>query len=126
MRIGDNVWYSSRIQKSNATIPTYAKPETITTRPNYFTVMPAAAREMGVLQYGEDVNDTWVVIANYGAFNGKIKVGDLFWVDGEEPITKLEAEYGYGSTANAEVTSMSSVNFTIKIILSRNKRQIKK
>lgn len=126
MRIGDKVWHSSRIEVPNATIPTYSKPSEIVTRTNYMTVMPASSKPMAVFQYGEDISDKWVVIASQRAFNGKIKVGDVFWVDGANPITKLETEYGFGATANAEVVSVDYVNATMTIILKANKRQVKK
>lgn len=126
MRVGQTIWHSSRINEANAEISEYEKPTEIRTRFNYFTVMPATSRGfMEVMKYGEDVDSTWTAIANDRAFHGKIKEGDLFWLDGEKPIPELEAEYGNGATATAVVKSVAYVNLTIAITLTRNKEQVK-
>ena len=125
MRVGESIWHASRINSDNAEIAEYAKPTSIRTRFNYFTVMPATSRGfMEVMKYGEDVDSTWTAIANDRAFHGKIKVGDLFWLDGEKPIPELEAEYGNGATATAVVKSVAYVNLTIAITLTRNKDKV--
>ena len=125
MRVGESIWHSARINEANAEISEYAKPTEIRTRFNYFTVMPATSRGfMEVMKYGEDVDSTWTAIANDRAFHGKIKVGDLFWLDGEKPIPELEAEYGNGATATAVVKSVAYVNLTIAITLTRNKDKV--
>lgn len=125
MRIGQSIWYSSRINETNAEVSEYAQPIEIKTRCNYFTVMPATSRGfMEVMQYGEDLNSTWTAIANARYFDGKIKEGDLFWLDGEKPIPELEEEWGIGATANAVVKSVAYVNLTMSITLTRNKSQV--
>ena len=125
MRVGESIWHASRINSDNAEISEYAEPTSIRTRFNYFTVMPATTRGfMEVMKYGEDVDSTWTAIANDRAFHGKIKVGDLFWLDGEKPIPELEAEYGNGATATAVVKSVAYVNLTIAITLTRNKDKV--
>lgn len=126
MRVGDSIWHSARINANNAEIPEFATPTEIRTRFQYFTVMPATSRGfMEVMKYGEDVDSTWTAIANDRAFHDKIKVGDLFWLDGEKPIPEIEAEYGNGASATAVVKSVAYVNFTISITLTRNKEQVK-
>ena len=126
MRVGESVWHSARINEDNAEIAEFSAPTEIRTRFNHFTVMPATSRGfMEVMKYGEDVDSTWVAIANDRAFHGKINIGDLFWLDGEKPIPELEAEYGNGSTATAVVKSVAYVNMTISITLTRNKDQVK-
>ena len=126
MRVGDSIWHSARINNTNAEVSDYTEPTEIRTRFNYFTVMPAISRGyMEVMKYGEDIDSTWTAIANDRAFHGKIKEGDLFWLDGEKPIPELEAEYGNGATATAVVKSVSYVNLTIAITLTRNKDQVK-
>ena len=126
MRVGESIWHSARINKANAEISEFANPTEIRTRFNYFSVMPATSRGfMEVMKYGEDVDSTWVAIANDRSFHGKINVGDLFWLDGEKPIPELEAEYGNGATATAVVKSVSYVNLYISITLTRNKDQVK-
>lgn len=125
MRVGTSIWHSARIDNANAEIAEYEKPTEIRTRFNYFSVMPATSRGYAeVMKYGEDVDSTWTAIANDRAFHGKIKVGDLFWLDGDKPIEALEAEYGYGATATAVVKSVSYVNLTISIVLTRNKDKV--
>lgn len=125
MRVGESVWHSARINSDNAEISDFAEPIEIRTKFNYFTVMPATSRGfMEVMKYGEDVDSTWTAIANDRAFHGKIKEGDLFWLDGEKPIPELEAEYGNGATATAVVKSVAYVNLTISITLTRNKDKV--
>ena len=125
MRIGETLWLSTRINTKNAEKSKYDTPIKITSRTNYFTVMPATSRGfMEVMKYGEDIESTWTAIANDRAFHGKINVGDLFWLDGEYPIPKLETKYGNGATATAVVKSVAYVNRTIAITLTRNKDKV--
>jgi hypothetical protein len=125
MRVGESIWHSARINEANSEIADFSEPTEIRTRFNYFTVMPATSRGfMEVMKYGEDVDSTWTAIANDRAFHGKIKEGDLFWLDGEKPIPELEEEYGNGATATAVVKSVSYVNLTIAITLTRNKDKV--
>lgn len=127
MRVGEIIWHSSRIDEDNAVISKFAEPSQIRTGFNYFTVMPATSRGfMEVMKYGEDVDRTWTAIAIDRHFHGKIKEGDLFWLDGDKPIPELEAEYGNGATATAVVKSVAYVNISIQITLTRNKEQVKK
>lgn len=126
MRVGESIWHASRIDNHNAEISEFGLPIEIRTRFNYFSVMPATSRGyMEVMKYGEDVENTWTAIANASAFDGKIKVGDLFWLDGEKPISALESEYGNGASATAVVKNVAYVNHTIAITLTRNKEQVK-
>lgn len=126
MKFGKSVWHAKRINELNAEIATYSEPTEIITRTNYFSVMQAITRGyMEVLKYGETLQNTWVAIANASIFDGKIKVGDVMWVDGEEPIKEIENKYGIGSSANAVVKNVAEVNKTISITLERNQNQIK-
>lgn len=125
MRVCQTIWHSSRISQQNAITDEYSEPKAIQTRFNYFTVMPATSRGYAeVMKYGEDIDNTWTVIANDRAFHGKINVGDLFWIDGEKPIEEVEEQYGNGASATAVVKEVSYVNLTISITLTRNKNQI--
>ena len=127
MRFGEIIWHSARLNEDNAEISEYAEPTPIRTRANYFSVMPAASRGfLEVMQYGEDLDSTWTAIANDRAFHGKVKEGDLFWLDGVTHKADLEAEYGNGATATAVVKSVAYVNHTISITLTRNKEQVKR
>lgn len=151
MKIGQNVWHSSRINEPNSEITRYTEPREIKTRLRYFTVMPATSRNlMEVMPYGEDLQNTWIAIAQGRMFYDArafilgqpsfkdeiasieditdpnvIKIGDLFYLDGVKPILQMEQEYGYGSTANAVVKSITQSNHSITVILTRNKNQVK-
>lgn len=127
MRFGKTVWHAKRTNDFNAEVAEYETPKSYVTRPNYLTVMPAVSRGfMEVMKYGEDLENTWTVIALGMAFEGVFKEGDLMWVDGESPIDDIEKTYGVGSSANAVVKSVSEVNRTISVTLKRNKEQVKK
>ena len=127
MRFGVTVYHAKRVYEENATIPTFEAPKSYVTRANYLSVMAATSRGfMEVMKYGEDLENTWTVIANGRAFANTFKEGDLMWVDGESPIDFVEQEYGNGASANAVVRSVDEVNNTISITLTRNKEQTKK
>jgi ribosomal protein S8 len=125
MRVGDSVWYSKRQRIPNATKATYDEPIEIRTRLNYLTVM-AASGYIQVMKYGEDVDNTWTLVASMRAFGDEIKEGDLFWVDGESPNAELEEKYGNGASANAVVRSVSKGNLMMEVTLMRNKNQLKR
>lgn len=130
MRVGNKVWYAKRISEKNATVSSFSEPIEITTKFCYFTVMKATSRGyFEVKKYGETAENTWTCIANSYFFDGKIKEGDVFWVDGESPFNednaKLEEKYGNGCTATAVVKSVSNVNLSISIVLNRNQKQLK-
>lgn len=126
MRVGESIWHASRINEDNAEISEFSEPTEIRTRFNYFTVMPVTSRGfMEVMKYGEDIDSTWTAIANDRAFHGKVKEGDLFWLDGEKPPEEITDEYGYAESATAVVKSVAYVNLTIAITLTRNKDQVK-
>ena len=128
MRIGKCVWHSSRKNELNAEIGEYEKPTKIVTKFNYLTVMPAVSRGfMEVIKSGETLYDTWTATANGRYFDGKFKVGDLMWLDGEQPPmdTELDELYGYNESATAVIVNVAEVNQTIAIRLERNQNQIK-
>lgn len=130
MKVGKSAWYANRINEPNAETEHFEKPIEVITAWNYFTVMPAVSRGyMETMKYGERLLDTWTVIAKGAEFGGKIKAGDVMWVDDESPFSEknaeLEEEYGYGCTANAVVKSAVEVNYTLNITLERNQKQVK-
>lgn len=127
MRVGQSVWLARRKEIPNAEVAEYEKPIEIKTGFNYLTIMPASSRGgLEVMKHGETLYDTWTGIANAFHFEGKIKEGDLMYVDGHRPNETLEKEYGYGATANAEVKSVLPINLTISLVLSRNQNEIKR
>jgi hypothetical protein len=78
------------------------------------------------MKYGEDVDNTWIMVASMRAFGNEIKEGDLFWVDGKKPNEEIEEKYGNGASANAVVKSVRLGNHSIEITLTRNKNEIKR
>ena len=125
MRVGDKVWHASRKEIPNATKATFDDPTEIRTRYNYLTVM-AARGYIQVMRYGEDIDNTWIVVASMRYFSDKIKEGDLFWIDGASPVDEIEAKYGNGASANAVVKSVARGNHSMEITLQRNKNQKKR
>ena len=126
MRIGEKVWLAERIDEPNSTKSIYKKPSEITLRPNYFTVMPASSRGyLAILEFGEKVEKTWMAVAN-PTFTGKIKEGDVMWIDGHTPNEAIETQYGYGSSANAKVLSVNVGNRCLNITIGENPKQVKR
>lgn len=125
MKFGSTIWYANRVIENNAIVDKFSEPKSIILRPNYFTVMPATTRGYAeVMKYGEAVFKTWTAIANAKAFEGNIRVGDVFYIEGHAPDEELEAQYGFGTTANAVVKNVAMGNFTISITLEVNQEQI--
>lgn len=126
MRVGKSVWHASRINDLNAEIGEYEKPTEIKTRFNYLTIMPAVSRGfMEVIKSGETLYDTWTATANCKYFDGKFKVGDLMWVDGDEPPkeTEINETFGYNESATAIIKNVDEVNLTIALRLERNQNK---
>lgn len=125
MRVGKSVWLARRKNAINESVAEYEKPIEIVTRYNYFTVMPASSGNyLQIIKSGENLYNSWVAIANARIFEGIIRAGDLMWLDGEKPITNIEEEYGYGSSATAEVKSAVENNFYMNITLERRQEQV--
>ena len=125
MRIGASAYHASRIETTNSVTARYEAPTEIVTRCNFFTVMPASSRGgLEMMKYGEAIFNTWTAVANARFFSGKIKEGDVMWVDGQSPVAEIEEKYGYGSSANAIVKSCLEVNQTISIVLISNQEQV--
>lgn len=116
MRIGDCVWYSNAKYEPNAEIVEYSKPVKITLRNNYFTCQPASSGGyLSIVEFGEKLSKTWLCKATTAVFCGKIKEGDLMWVDGDKPLGE-----DYENSANAKVVSVDIVDRTMTIILEKN------
>ena len=127
MRIGKSVWLAKRLNEINAEIAEYDEPIEIITRPNYLTVMPASAGNyLEMLKSGENLYNSWNATANGFMFDGRIKAGDVMWLDGDKPIADIEQMYGNGASATAEVINVSEVNYTIAIRLQRRQNQVLK
>lgn len=127
MRSGEKVYLANRINTSNTANAEFNRPVKIILRANYFSIAPASSRgAMEFLKHGETVHKSWVAIANDRIFGNEVKIGDLMWIEGENPIWALEEKYGYGYSANAVVVESTPVGQTRYIVLRTNpKRQIK-
>lgn len=126
MKIGDTFYYAKRDTDSNAETPTFATPISETVKFMNITIMPASSRGYSeYMKFGETLFDTWTVIAKVNRFMNEFHVGDVFWVDGESPISEIEREYGVGASATAVVNSVSIQNRVLYITLKRNQSQVK-
>lgn len=124
MKMMTKIWHSKRVSKKNAQTPIYKLPTDYILRANFLTVMPANSRGYAeVLKYGETLDDTWTMVANNTFFSNVFNVGDILWVDGLEPNTAIETQYGNGASGNAIVKNVSYDNFCIRITLVRNQNQ---
>lgn len=123
MKFGEKVWLASRINDVAKSIAEYADPVEITLMPNYFTIMPKSGY-LAVMQYGENIKNMWSVVANSLYFDGKIKAGDLMWIEGHSPQQEIENKYGIGSSANAEVVECNNGLRSINATLNKNTNQV--
>lgn len=127
MQFGKSVWYANRISEENAEIPEFNLPVEVITRPNYLTVMSASlGGYLSLMQFGEKAENTWTIVVNAYLFGDKIKEGDVMWLDGDMPIPEIEAQYGNGASATANIVSATQANRNITIIAERNQKQVKK
>lgn len=116
MRSGQCIWYARRKAVENAVMPEYEKPVKVVLRSNYFTCQPATSGgALAVFAYGENIYKTWVCTANARMFEGKIREGDLFWVDGKKPVNDKD-DY----SANAVVKTVTTPSFVMSIVLETN------
>ena len=119
MRIGQCIWYARRKAVENAVMPEYEKPVKVVLRSNYFTCQPATSGgALAVFAYGENIYKTWVCTANARMFEGKIREGDLFWVDGKKPVNDKD-DY----SANAVVKTVTTPSFVMSIVLETNQNE---
>lgn len=125
MKLGERIWHSKRISGANSQVAKFSKPTEIINKLGYFSCMPNSSGGLTLIQSGEMLSNYWTIIANAKYFSGKINVGDVFWVDGDEPIEEIETKYGNGSSATAVVEAVNPVNLGIRITLKRNQKQKK-
>jgi hypothetical protein len=117
MKNGSIVWLSRRKDIENALVEEFLEPQKIILKNNFFTCQPACnGGYLAILRYGENISNTWNCIANANFFKDKIKMGDLMWVDGAQPIK----EEHHLNTANARVVSVNTINTTMQITLEKN------
>ncbi len=116
MKLGEKIWHCKRLVDEGGMV-SYEKPAEITLRLMHCTVQPETGFT-AVLQYGEKVTDyQQMVLYPYEQWFGRVKEGDLFYLDGEKPMP-LETENGM--FANYEVDSVVNQN---KAIVAKLKRR---
>ena len=124
MKQGEKIHYSNRILETNSLIEKFEKPISITLKYNYFTCMKASGYTE-LVQYGDRMSSVWICYANSNWFKGKIKEGDIFWVEGKKPpkVEELDELFGYKESANAIVVDVLETDHSIKITLERNENE---
>lgn len=122
MRNGDNIWYCHRVTKENAEIEEFDAPIKDTLR------MPNIVSSIGItvqpkngftdrLAEGETTQSTQrVILQPYTYWDGKFKIGDLFYIDGAEPSAN---EDYYGQNANYMVENVAKQNLAIELSLKK-------
>lgn len=115
MKSGEKIWHCKRLVSSDGMV-SYAEPVEITLRVMHCTVQPESGFT-SVLQYGEKVTDyQQMVLYPYERWFGRVREGDLFYLDGEKPLP-IEPEFG--AFANYEVDSVANQNKAIVVKLKR-------
>lgn len=116
MRVGDSVWYCSKLPQPTADGQQFAAPVEIRTAFGRFTVMGKSGYN-DILEFGENISQYLTVIAQpYAVWVDKFNVGDLFYCDGNAPTDREEY---YGQNANYVVDCVDRGNVRIKLTLKR-------
>lgn len=115
MRIGEKIYHCRRISDNEGNV-SYAEPVEITLRLMHCTVQPESGYT-ALMQYGEQITEYQrMVLYPYAEWRGKVNVGDVFYLDGENPLP-LEPEYG--AFANYIVDNVMNQNMAIVVKLKR-------
>ena len=122
MRIGSKIWYCHRIAEQNAEVETFEKPIEETLRmQNVFnrisiTIMPKNGFTDRLSEGETTQSGQRVILRPSDYWEGKFKVGDLFYLDGAKP--NKDEEY-YGQDANYMVENVANQNLVIELSLKR-------
>lgn len=119
MRVGDKFWHCKRISEENAEIAQFELPKEITTRFMSITVQPSESVFSELAQYGENVKDYRLIIAQpYSKWKGVFNSGDRLYLDGRIPTDEDLADE-YADNANYEVVDAPAYNISIHVICKR-------
>lgn len=112
MRIGEKIYYCSKLSSPDTDGNEYAEPVEIILTLGKFTVMERTGNSV-IDRFGLNIDKQMTGIAQpYTVWNGVIKVNDLFYLDGNAPDEDTE-EY-YGQNANYRVSNVANGNALIK------------
>lgn len=115
MKVGDKIWYCSKLDALTNGVQ-YGIPKEIKTRLRYFTVMERSGA-MDIIELGNQVTSYLTAVAQpYLMWQDVFKNGDLFYVNGATPS---ESERFYGQNANYIVDNVGYGNIGIKLSLKR-------
>ena len=116
MRIGDSVWYCSKLKEPDENGQEFAPPKEIKTGIMHFTVMSRSATS-DIIDFGDVTDEKLRCIAQpYRAWAGMFKAGDLFYCNGAKPS---EDEEYYGQNANYVVDGVPLGNYVVTINLKK-------
>ena len=119
MKVGESFWHCKRISERNSEIAYFDLPKEIKTRFRYITVQPSGSAYRDLVEYGENVKDYQVAIAQpYSAWDGVFNDGDRVYLDGKEP-TEDDFTDESADNANYEVDSVQRQNMAIRIVFKR-------
>ena len=116
MKIGDSVWYCSKLDEPDENGEEFSAPKEIKTRRMYFTVMSRSATS-DIVDFGDVTDEKLRCIAQpYRLWEGVFKAGDLFYCNGAKPS---EYEEYYGQNANYVVDGVPLGNYVVTINLKK-------
>lgn len=119
MRVGDKFWHCKRIDEENAEFSVFELPKEIKTRFMDITVQPSGSVFSELAQYGENVKDYRLIIAQpFSKWNGVFKSGDRLYLDDRKP-TEEDLVDEYAKNANYEVVDAPPYNISIHVICKR-------
>ena len=122
MKLGDKIWYCSRIDKDNAEYDEYDNPvEEFLRLPNFInrtsiTVQPKNGFTDRLAEGETNEKTQRVILQPYSYWKGKFKVGDLFYLEGAEPS---QDESYNGQNANYIVENVAYQNLAIELSLKK-------
>lgn len=108
------IWVAHRINVENDELPEYEKPV------KYYLNIQKVKGYLSILQYGEKVEKTYKAVFPINLIpNYRFKAGDKAYVDNCIPNMEYEEEYGYGSSANAEIIDVDRPNISVNMTLQK-------
>lgn len=117
MKMGKTIWHCKRISPDDSDIKAYDSPDPHRLRFGHLSLQPASGYKNTIL-FGEQIQKTWIMIANQAEFQGIFHEGDLLYVDGNTPNLS-DSDYENGDGANAVIDSVREQNRAIYIVLKK-------
>jgi hypothetical protein len=114
MRNGTYIWHC-RLKNKKSDIKEYLPPQKYTIKLGHLTLQPASGYTNTIL-YGTKISETWIMMADERYFRNVFHVGDVLYIDGNEPDFQ-NSNYQSGKGANAVVDWIGYQNLKIRIVL---------